>query len=110
MVALSPNFAVLASFAVLAATLLSPVNGVAIPSSPYRSQSDRQSGEAAAAKFDKHHSGSASSAQSQSAATEPEQASAGGGLPLPIPLPRLGRRVNVASQPALKVSCRVSSC
>lgn len=103
MVALSPNFAVLASFAVLAATLLSPVNGVAIPSSPYRSQSDRQSGEAA--KFDKHHSGSASSAQSQNAATEPEQASAGGGLPLPIPLPSLGRRVNVAS---LKVSCRVS--
>ncbi|KAI0091614.1 hypothetical protein BDY19DRAFT_931353 [Irpex rosettiformis] len=101
MVSLSPNFAVLASFSALAATVLAPVNGVAIPSKPYRSQADRQSGEAA--KFDKHRSGGSTSAQSTPSGGA---AAAGNGLPLPFPIPLsgLGRRLeyNADGQPVFK--------
>ena len=102
MVALSPNFAVLASLSALAATVLAPVNGVAIPSAPHRSQPDRNSD--GAVKFDKHRSGSSPSAQGQSASSEADAVDSD--LPaLPIPLPGLSRRLkyNADGQPLFKV-------
>ncbi|KAI0343329.1 hypothetical protein BDW22DRAFT_1428736 [Trametopsis cervina] len=83
MVVLSPNFAILASLSALAAMVMVPANGVAIPNQAHRTHSTSDPRQDSGNKLGPHHNDATSS-------SSPDGSDSG--LPLPIPLPSLGRR------------------